>query len=182
MVVRYLLTFVSALTYAAALLAYFLLPFDYRHQATAAIVFAFPGTLTRYMLSIHLNPLSKTFPVGTFIANIFGTALLSAFHVIQGLTSPAISSPACSVVQGLSDGQSTVYSILNCSLTHDLIGYCGCLTTVSTFAVEVVTLRGRSKVRYVLASWTAAQLLLLVILGPSLLSGHTQKRTMCSFE
>ncbi|KAG6811315.1 hypothetical protein H0H92_008027 [Tricholoma furcatifolium] len=116
--VRNTITMVSILFYGAVFPAYFLMDPNYRHQATAALLFAFPGTLTRYLLSVHFNTLLKTMPLGTFVANSFGTALLGGFDALQNKTH-AVSPYACSLIQGLSDG------------------YCGCLTTVSTFAVEI---------------------------------------------
>ena len=80
---RYSLTVISVLIYFATIPAYFSLPVEYRHQATAALLFSFPGTLTRYLLSIRLNPLINLIPLGTFTANILGTALLGTFHVLQ---------------------------------------------------------------------------------------------------
>jgi CrcB protein len=131
--VRYCLSVLSILMYAATLPAYFKLSPSYRHQATAALLFAFPGALTRYLLSIQLNPRNKTIPLGTFTANAVGTALLGTFHVLQSTSSPP-SQNACAILQGLADG------------------YCGCLTTISTFAVEVVTLKSRRAWFYVLIS------------------------------
>ncbi|KAF5344137.1 hypothetical protein D9758_008889 [Tetrapyrgos nigripes] len=157
---RYGLTIFSIIMYAAVFPAYFALPKDYRHQATAALLFAFPGALSRYILSIRLNPLLKDFPMGTFAANAVGTGLLAAFHVIQGIEGHSVSSNTCSVLQGLGDG------------------YCGCLTTISTFAVEILALKGWSKLRYVAMSWIAGQVLFLVIYGPALLSDSVAKRTM----
>ncbi|KAF8450606.1 CrcB-like protein-domain-containing protein [Boletus edulis BED1] len=160
--VRYCLTFLSILTYAATFPAYFRLPANYRHQATAALLFSFPGTLTRYLLSINLNPRIKLFPLGTFIANMLGTALLGAFHVVQGV--PSVSPDACSLLQGLGDG------------------YCGCLTTVSTFAAEVDALAGWKASLYVTLSWVVGQLLLLVIMGSSFWAGHVSEQLSCSFQ
>ncbi|KAF9009009.1 CrcB-like protein-domain-containing protein [Cyathus striatus] len=151
-VLRYGLSVLSVLTYAAVFPAYFRLPAAYRHQATAAILFAYPGALTRYILSICLNKRLKAFPLGTFIANSLGTALLGAFHVLQSTPSPP-SPNACSILQGLIDG------------------YCGCLTTISTFAMEVWELRTWKSGRYALFSWMMGQGLLLVILGPSFWAG-----------
>ncbi|KAE9396625.1 hypothetical protein BT96DRAFT_860770 [Gymnopus androsaceus JB14] len=162
--VRYAISIVSVLIYAATLPAFFLLPASYRHQATAALLFAFPGTLTRYTLSILLNPLLTEFPLGTFAANSAGSGLLAALHVIQSIASKPLSPKGCSIVQGLDDG------------------YCGCLTTISTFAVEVRGLRGWERLRYVLMSWGVGQLLFLVIMGPSLLSGNVKKEVMCKFD
>ncbi|KAG6331858.1 hypothetical protein ID866_7225 [Astraeus odoratus] len=160
---RYALSIISVLAYAATFPAYSRLPADFRHQATAALIFSYPGTLTRYLLSIYLNPRSKNIPLGTFSANAIGTALLGLFHVLQGLPSP-VSPSACSLLQGLGDG------------------YCGCLTTVSTFAAEIVTLRGWKSWFYVLVSWVAGQLLLLVIMGPSFWVGHVNERITCTFQ
>src|SRR4051794_29766065 len=74
--IRRLLTWLSIFAYAAAFVAYFRLSPMFRHQATAALLFSYPGTLTRYFLSIRLNPVHHTIPLGTFVANISGTALL----------------------------------------------------------------------------------------------------------
>lgn len=159
--VRYCLTVLSIVTYAATFPAYFRLPANYRHQATAALLFSYPGTLTRYLLSLNLNPRIKRFPLGTFTANALGTALLGAFHVVQGVSS--ISPNACSLLQGLGDG------------------YCGCLSTVSTFAAEVDALDGWKASLYVTLSFVVGQLLLLVIMGTSFWAGHVSEQLRCSF-
>jgi CrcB protein len=152
-VLRYSLTIVSILTYAATFVTYFRLPHSFRSQATAALLFSFPGTLTRYLLSVSLNPLSKSMPVGTFAANTFGTALLAMFHVLKGLPRP-VSPVACDILQGLGDG------------------YCGCLTTVSTFAAEVSALTVRRRWIYATVTIVTGQLLVLIILGPSFWAGN----------
>ncbi|KAF8076462.1 CrcB-like protein-domain-containing protein [Lyophyllum atratum] len=156
------ITVLSILTYATVFPAYFLMAVNFRHQATAALLFAFPGALTRYILAVQLNTLLKAIPLGTFVANSIGTALLGGFNVLQSKTHP-VSSNACSLLQGLSDG------------------YCGCLTTVSTFAVEVHGLGMKRGSRYALLSWCVGQLLLLVILGTSLWTGHAKEQMTCRF-
>jgi Integral membrane protein possibly involved in chromosome condensation len=161
--VRYTLTTLAILTYAAAFPIYFGLPVGFRHKVTIALLLAYPGTLTRYFLSVRLNPLMKSFPLGTFVANAFGTALLGTFHILQSTLHPP-SPNMCAVLQGLSDG------------------YCGCLTTVSTFAVEVGALKGWEGFRYTLASWTVGQVLLLAILGPSFWHGHVKEQVTCKFD
>jgi len=160
---RYTLTVLAILSYAATFPAYFFLPSNVRHQATAALLFSYPGTLTRYLLSISLNPRMKTLPLGTFMANSIGTALLGLFHVLQGLSSP-VSPNTCSVLQGLGDG------------------YCGCLTTISTFVAEIVTLEGWKASLYTTVSWVTGQLLLLVIMGSSFWAGHVKEQATCSFQ
>ncbi|KAI0347239.1 hypothetical protein BDW22DRAFT_1321403 [Trametopsis cervina] len=161
-IARYTLSAFAVLLYAAAFPAYFRMSPSFRHQATAAILFSFPGTLTRYLLSVKVNPLFKLFPLGTFTANTFGTALIGTFHVLQSTTTPP-SANACAVLQGLIDG------------------YCGCLTTVSTFATEVAALSPGKAWLYVVLSWVACQLLLLVILGPSYWAGHVSENPTCVF-
>ncbi|KDQ64578.1 hypothetical protein JAAARDRAFT_117173 [Jaapia argillacea MUCL 33604] len=160
--IRYTFSAVAVLIYAATLPAYFRLSADYRHQATAALLFSFPGTLTRYLLSYHLNPRLKRFPLGTYTANSLGTAFLGAFHVLQSVTTP-LSLGSCAILQGLADG------------------YCGCLTTVSTFAAEVDASRDASGYFYVALSWGTGQLLLLLILGSSYWAGHISEQVTCRY-
>lgn len=159
---RYTLSIISVLVYAGAFPAYFRMSPSFRHQATAAILFSFPGTLSRYLLSINLNQRVKLFPLGTFTANAFGTALIGTFHVLQSTRTPP-SLNGCAVLQGLIDG------------------YCGCLTTVSTFATEVAALSPGKAWLYVVLSWVTCQLLLLVILGPSYWAGNVSENVTCIF-
>lgn len=161
-VTRHLLSTLSCLVYAATIPAYFLLSQDFRHQATAAMLFSFPGTLTRYLLAMTLTPRLKLFPLGTFVANVCGTGLLGVFHVLQRRgTLP--SHNTCAILQGLMDG------------------FCGCLTTVSTFAVEVGALERNRAWLYVALSWASSQLLLLIIIGPAWLRGGVSESKVCAF-
>jgi fluoride exporter len=161
--IRYGITVFAIFIYAATLPAYFKLPASVKHQATAALLFSFPGTLTRYLLSIRLNPISKAIPIGTFTANMLGTGLLAAFHMLQNTSSPPVTENACALLQGLLDG------------------FCGCLTTVSTFAAELASLTGRKAWRYAALSWILAQLLILVIQGPSFWSAGVNEQRKCHF-
>ncbi|KAF9464491.1 CrcB-like protein-domain-containing protein [Collybia nuda] len=163
-IVQITITVLSIASYLAVFPAYFLLPTNFRHQATAALLFAFPGTLTRYLLSVHLNTLVKALPFGTFTANSAGTALLGGFTVLKNISHSPLSPGICSILQGLSDG------------------YCGCLTTVSTFAVEVRSMKGWRGFWYVLASWSVGQLLLLTILGASFWTGRAKEQMTCTFN
>ena len=162
--IRYALSALAVLVYAAAYPAYFRMSPRFRHEATAALLFSFPGTLSRYLLSIFLNPRLKLFPLGTFTANMVGTALLGTFQVLRSIQHPGpLSVNACDVLQGLADG------------------YCGCLTTVSTFAAEVDALPPRQAWLYALLSWLVGQILLAIILGPSIGVGHVSREITCRF-
>jgi fluoride ion exporter CrcB/FEX len=157
---RFGLSVFSITTYAATLITYFFLPSRHRREVTAALVFSFPGTLTRYLLSTTLNPRLKALPLGTFVANLSGTALIAAFHTLQSTPSPP-SQNGCDILQGLIDG------------------YCGCLTTVSTFAAEIYDLRFRKACRYALVSWILGQLIILLIFGSSLWTGRVEHQITC---
>ncbi|KAF8913957.1 CrcB-like protein-domain-containing protein [Gymnopilus junonius] len=158
--VRYSISGFAVLLYVATYFTYFFLPSEFRHQATAALLFSFPGTLTRYILSVLLNQRTKALPLGTLTANTLGSALLAAFHTLQSTTNPH----ACSILQGLADG------------------YCGCLTTVSTFAAEVREFPTRKACRYVVVSWVLGQVMMILVLGTSIWSGHARGQVTCSFQ
>jgi len=161
---QYILTSLSVIAYALTIVFYFCLSHRFRHETTAALLFAFPGALTRHILSIKLNPLYPSLPLGTLTANSFGTALLAVFHVLQRL--PASSSPsvtACALLQGLMDG------------------YCGCLTTVSSFAVEIRGLKGRRGWVYVGVSWTIGQLIMVIVVGSAWWSGRVRESQGCGY-
>ncbi|KAH8926015.1 hypothetical protein BT69DRAFT_1215851 [Atractiella rhizophila] len=121
----------------------------WRGKLSFSLIFGPLGTYLRFQLSRHLNPLHSSFPLGTFTANILGTLLLSSFYSLQHLHSPhSLSSiSACQILQGLSDG------------------FCGTLSTVSTFVLEVQTLKGRNKWRYGVSSWAIGQVACVLVLG-----------------
>lgn len=117
-----------------------------QRELALACVFAPVGALSRYLLSFYNAKFSASFLIGTFIANIFGTIVLSILVLLQsGAVSPAISS--CEVIQALADG------------------FCGCLTTISTFMVELNTLGIWDGYVYGISSVVVAQCFAFVILG-----------------
>jgi fluoride ion exporter CrcB/FEX len=103
-----------------------------------AMLFAPCGTLIRYKLSKFNVPVPegaqrsgirklfpRTFPVGTFVANISGTAILASLFVIARTASINV------------DG--SVADSYPCSLISAAEnGFCGCLTTISTLCWELV--------------------------------------------
>jgi fluoride ion exporter CrcB/FEX len=123
----------------------------WRGQAIFACVFAPLGCLARFYASLKLNALIPSFPLGTFTVNIFGTAVLAMAYDLQhvqidgaGLGGGRI---GCQVLQGIMDG------------------FCGCLTTVSTWILELDALKRRHSYMYGSASVLAGLAMMVVIMG-----------------
>lgn len=138
----------GALFYAGALLLYFLGPRSWRHPVTFSLLLGPPGTMLRYSLS-KLNTgtrLECKFPIGTFLANVLATAVLAAVYV--GQREPHLTNTGCDALYALEQG------------------FCGCLSTVSTFAVELTSIkRARWKWCYAVSSIVVGHLVVLAIVG-----------------
>ncbi|KAI4210040.1 MAG: hypothetical protein LQ351_007090 [Letrouitia transgressa] len=93
----------------------------WRSNALFALVFAPAGCLLRFYASIILNRRIPSFPLGTFAVNIFGTMMQGMFYDLEHV--PLGGMVGCQVLQGLQDG------------------FCGALTTVSTWVVELKGLK-----------------------------------------
>ena len=124
----------------------------WRGQVLFALAFAPPGCLARYYISLFLNPLLPSFPLGTFTANIFGTAVLGMAYDLQRVPLLASGIPGgsligCQVLQGVMDG------------------FCGCLTTVSTWVLELDALKKRHAYVYGAASVGVGLGLAVAIMG-----------------
>lgn len=120
----------------------------WRFRATFALVFAPPGCLLRFYTSKHLNALNPTFPLGTFAVNIFGSMVLGMAWNLQHAPSVGASShTSCSIMQGIMEG------------------FCGCLTTVSTWVLELQGLRPKHGWSYGLASVGIGLAFMVVIMG-----------------
>ncbi|KAG8900650.1 hypothetical protein FRB99_005829 [Tulasnella sp. 403] len=156
-----IVTLGGATIYFLTIPMYFVLSSSFRAKATSAILFSFPGAFTRYALSIYLNPLNKSIPPGTLAANIFGTLLLALFRVLERVKSGGISFTSCVILKGLSDG------------------YCGSLTTVSTFASELRTLKTWLAWRYATISVVLAQAVIVLVLGSAEWSGGVKDSLVC---
>ncbi|KND02184.1 uncharacterized protein SPPG_09047 [Spizellomyces punctatus DAOM BR117] len=109
-----------------------------------ATIFGPIGTMVRYRFAA-LNGKYRSFPFGTFLVNIIGTAILGALYVISHAA--ALDPTSCSVITGLADG------------------FCGCLTTVSTFVVELELLGLRRSYIYGFTSICCGQVVLVLIVG-----------------
>lgn len=129
----------------AVLLAIFP-PHDiWRGQIVFSLVFAPLGCLMRFYLSLYLNGKVASFPVGTFVANVFGTAMLGMCWDIAHV--PVGGVIGCQVLQGIEDG------------------FCGCLTTISTWVAELSSLRRKHAYIYGTASVVSALVLMIAIMG-----------------
>ncbi|KAJ2377918.1 hypothetical protein GGI05_006800, partial [Coemansia sp. RSA 2603] len=86
-------------------------------------------------------------PFGTFIANIAGSIVLAVIHILQTGVVVRPSAASCYVLAAMADG------------------FCGCLTTVSTFTAELNVQRPRIAILYATLSIIVAQAPFLLIAG-----------------
>ncbi|KAG9235891.1 CrcB-like protein-domain-containing protein [Amylocarpus encephaloides] len=117
----------------------------WRGRAVFSLVFAPLGCLGRFYASLHLNGRIASFPLGTFVVNILGTLILGMGYDLQHV--PLGGETGCQVLQGIEDG------------------FCGCLTTVSTWVVELNSLRRSHAYRYGAASVIISLCCLIVVMG-----------------
>ena len=126
----------------------------WRGEVIFALVLAPLGCLLRFYASLHLNARIPSFPLGTFVVNIFGTALLGMFYDLQH-------APLGGASRGMIGG-----GVVGCQvLQGGMDGFCGCLTTVSTWVAELNGLRRRHAYIYGATSVIVALGLLVVIMG-----------------
>ncbi|KAG8530328.1 uncharacterized protein KY384_004830 [Bacidia gigantensis] len=130
----------------------------WRSQALFSLVFAPLGCLLRFYVSLKLNGRIKSFPLGTFAVNSFGTVMEALFVDLQRV--PVGGHLGCQILQGMEDG------------------FCGCLTTVSTWVVEINGLRRRHGYVYAVSS-IAVGLAFFVVISGSLLWTRGFKPLTC---
>lgn len=110
-----------------------------------SILFASLGTYFRW----HLAPFNEScadFKLGTFVVNVLGAWILGGVTVAK-------------------TSFSNNNQLLLSALAGIATGFCGCLTTVSTFAVELNSLSLKGTYVYACCSLAAAQIGLLIIRG-----------------
>ena len=118
---------------------------SWRGKALFALAFAPLGCLLRFYASLLLNGKIKSFPLGTFAVNIFGSAIGAMSLDLQH--GPVGGVVGCQVLQGIDDG------------------FCGCLTTVSTWVAEIKALRSRHAYVYAIVSMGVALSAFVIITG-----------------
>jgi CrcB protein len=127
-------------------------PETWRGPFLFSLVFAPVGCLLRFFLSLKLNRRIPSFPLGTFVVNVGGTAILGMAFSLQH-ASISLSSlggggfTGCQVLQGIMDG------------------FCGCLTTVSTWVLELTDLKRHHACFYGSVSVATALAMLVVEIG-----------------
>lgn len=124
-------------------------PVNWRARATIPLLFAPLGCILRFYLAKYLNrPSTPNFPWGTFVANILGTLVLGMAWDLQHARSIGASSGnACAVLLGVQEG------------------FCGCLSTVSTWVVELNGLGKKWAWIYGLASVLVGLAGMVVVMG-----------------
>lgn len=122
----------------------------WRGDVLFAIIFAPVGCLGRYYLSLWLNAVSPSFPLGTFVVNIFGTAVEAMAFNLQHLSfsgSLGGGLVSCQVLQGVGDG------------------LCGTFTIVSTFVAELQEMKRKDAYVYGATSLVGGLIMVVAIMG-----------------
>ena len=126
----------------------------WRGPALYALILSPVGCVVRFYLSLRLNGRIPSFPLGTFVANVGGTMIFGMAFTLQHAAfsplSPGLGGGGyvgCEVLQGVMDG------------------FCGSLTTVSTWVLELsASKRGHAYV-YGFASIAISLAALVVEIG-----------------
>lgn len=128
-------------------------PATWRGPYLFSLVFAPAGCLTRFFLSLKLNRYIAQFPLGTFTANLGGTMILGMAYSLQhaaigssGLGGNSV--VGCQVLQGIMDG------------------FCGSMTTVSTWVLELSDSKRRHAYVYGIVSLVVPLAMLVIEIGP----------------
>lgn len=129
---------------------------------TISILFSPLGAITRWYLS-RLNGISRAkrfpfFPLGTLSANLSATLIISLAFLCQRFGRNVSSSRSSSGIARTTLGCNVLYGLQE--------GFCGTLSTVSTFAVELTKLKPKRRaINYAGFSWVAGILICVIVVG-----------------
>lgn len=125
-----------------------------RGKWTLPALFGIFGGYLRYELSNWLNAVVKSFPIGTFAANQFAVLTIAVFQlVIRGR-------------KNYHEVLPVAHTVNSCRVTTALMGgFCGSLSTISTFINEGYKLEFVAMLIYYLASTATSYCLLVIVLG-----------------
>ncbi|KAK6903580.1 hypothetical protein L486_03149 [Kwoniella mangroviensis CBS 10435] len=137
-------------SYLIILLLYFLAKPSWRHNVTFPLLVSPPGTIIRFYFS-RFNTRPKfidRFPLGTFIVNFSASIIISICFALQRLPLSQTQGIKCNALNSIQQG------------------FCGCLSTVSTFVVEARTIKSPiHKWIYIGGSVILGHLMVLAIVG-----------------
>ncbi len=117
--------------------------FNWKLEIPLSLLLAPVGCIARFLLST-LNTTWSTFPLGTFMANLLATTVLSALQVLDN---SSIGNPACNWIYALSNG------------------FCGGFSTISTFILELSKLNIFHSYRYGFISIISGQSITFLVFG-----------------
>ncbi|CCX31159.1 Similar to UPF0695 membrane protein YOR390W; acc. no. Q08913 [Pyronema omphalodes CBS 100304] len=130
---------------------------SYRGPASLACVFAPMGAMVRFWVSRGLNKKKKSFPLGTFGCNFVATMILAGTTIGRARHGGS----GCQVLKGVGDG------------------FCGTLSTVSTFVVELRGLKTRAAYLYAAGSVMAGTVVMVAMVGGFTWGTTGELRMMC---
>ncbi|CAR28900.1 ZYRO0F14564p [Zygosaccharomyces rouxii] len=125
-----------------------------RGKWTLFALFGIFGSYLRYQLSNWCNGWIKNFPMGTFIANELAVILIACFQIIiRGR-------------KNYHEQRPVAHTMNSCRVTTALVsGFCGSLSTISTFINEAYKLEFNYMLIYYFVSVFVSYSLLVVIMG-----------------
>lgn len=155
-----LMVFIGWSAWLGAILLCVLPPHEFwRGRVTFSLVFAPLGVFLRFYLALYLNGKVAAFPMGTFAANAFASAVVAA---VWDLSHAGIGGMiGCQVLQGIEGG------------------FCGCLSTVSTWAAELMSLERKHSYLYGSVSVLVSLAVVVIIAGSMTWTVGTQD-LLCS--
>ncbi|KAI8911778.1 hypothetical protein EDD86DRAFT_203242 [Gorgonomyces haynaldii] len=124
--------------------------------SSLSVMIAPLGTFARYLLGTF-NKMHRI-PLGTLTANLIATVIIMAVYI----------------------SQTTPTSLVLCIFLSSLVvGFCGCLSTISTWISELHKLDLHDAYLYFTGTMTISQLVGLVILGSFSWSGRSLNPVLC---